>query len=224
MTGHVSAGHHTDTARHWAPERIKSSAFLRHTPDSPRDRESRCRSYPAGGPEPRGPEPRGAEPRRPGRGVEWETEQRPRPCTRYGCFLPDLTGLARGLPAADLPPHYIRCRPRRRKFRGCHRPGNRRPVIVSRRSLIRVPTSRLVPPFPYAKSLPPLVWRGAGAVERGGLENRCPPCGGPRVRIPPSPPLSFLTMNSVCWRFNLYHIWNRHLEHRCRAARQQREH
>src|SRR5690349_21723262 len=32
------------------------------------------------------------------------------------------------------------------------------------------------------------MWRGAGAVERGGLENRCPPCGGPRVRIPPSPP------------------------------------
>src|SRR5262249_34368596 len=31
-------------------------------------------------------------------------------------------------------------------------------------------------------------WRGAGAVERGGLENRCPSCGGPRVRIPPSPP------------------------------------
>jgi integrase len=30
--------------------------------------------------------------------------------------------------------------------------------------------------------------RGAGAVERGGLENRCPLCGGPRVRIPPSPP------------------------------------
>src|SRR5271169_6010980 len=29
--------------------------------------------------------------------------------------------------------------------------------------------------------------RGAGAVERGGLENRCPLCGGPRVRIPPSP-------------------------------------
>src|SRR5271170_1322595 len=30
--------------------------------------------------------------------------------TRYGCFLPDLTGLARGLPAAGLPPHYISCR------------------------------------------------------------------------------------------------------------------
>src|SRR5215813_14532225 len=33
-----------------------------------------------------------------------------------------------------------------------------------------------------------LLRRGAGAVERGGLENRCPSCGGPRVRIPPSPP------------------------------------
>ena len=33
-----------------------------------------------------------------------------------------------------------------------------------------------------------LLRRGAGAVERGGLENRCPSYGGPRVRIPPSPP------------------------------------
>ena len=39
-----------------------------------------------------------------------------------------------------------------------------------------------------SNSLMPLTWRGAGAVERGGLENRCPPYGGPRVRIPPSPP------------------------------------
>src|SRR5918992_5443676 len=29
--------------------------------------------------------------------------------------------------------------------------------------------------------------RGAGAVERGGLENRCGPFGPPRVRIPPPP-------------------------------------
>ena len=28
--------------------------------------------------------------------------------TRYGCFLPDLTGLARGPSAANLPPDYIR--------------------------------------------------------------------------------------------------------------------
>ena len=39
-----------------------------------------------------------------------------------------------------------------------------------------------------AMSRTPLGWRGAGAVERGGLENRCPLYGGPRVRIPPSPP------------------------------------
>src|SRR6202047_5105905 len=39
--------------------------------------------------------------------------------------------------------------------------------------------------------------RGAGAVERGGLENRCPPCGGPRVRIPPSPPPS-LSLSCRC--------------------------
>src|SRR6185437_1904571 len=32
--------------------------------------------------------------------------------TRYGCFLPDLTGLASDLPTADLPPHYIRSAPR----------------------------------------------------------------------------------------------------------------
>ena len=37
--------------------------------------------------------------------------------TRYGCFLPDLTGLARSLSAADLPPHYIRAPYRRGKFR-----------------------------------------------------------------------------------------------------------
>ena len=29
---------------------------------------------------------------------------------RYGCFLPDLTGLARDLSAAGLPSHYISCR------------------------------------------------------------------------------------------------------------------
>ena len=29
---------------------------------------------------------------------------------RYGCFLPDLTGLARDLSAAGLPRHYISCR------------------------------------------------------------------------------------------------------------------
>lgn len=29
--------------------------------------------------------------------------------------------------------------------------------------------------------------RDARAVEWGGLENRCPPAGGPRVRIPVSP-------------------------------------
>jgi hypothetical protein len=31
-------------------------------------------------------------------------------------------------------------------------------------------------------------WRGAGAVDRGGLENRCTLYWVPRVRIPPSPP------------------------------------
>src|SRR5262249_9110307 len=37
-----------------------------------------------------------------------------------------------------------------------------------------------------SKLLMPLKWRGAGAVERGGLENRCPSYGGPGVRITPS--------------------------------------
>jgi len=40
----------------------------------------------------------------------WETEQTTQARTRYGCFLPDLTGLARGLSAADLPPYYISSR------------------------------------------------------------------------------------------------------------------
>ncbi len=31
--------------------------------------------------------------------------------------------------------------------------------------------------------------RDARAVDWGGLENRCPPIGGPRVRIPVSPPI-----------------------------------
>src|SRR5579862_8854164 len=50
----------------------------------------------------------------------WETERTTQAETRYGCFLPDLTGLARGLSAADLPPHYIRCRRARGKFRVAH--------------------------------------------------------------------------------------------------------
>jgi len=49
--------------------------------------------------------------------VGWETERTTQAGTRYGCFLPDLTGLARGLSAADLPPHYIRAPCRRGKFR-----------------------------------------------------------------------------------------------------------
>ncbi|GEM_PF-2234024 len=32
-------------------------------------------------------------------------------------------------------------------------------------------------------------WRGGRVVDCGGLENRCPPSGGPGVRIPPSPPI-----------------------------------
>src|SRR5205085_2045172 len=61
---------------------------------------------------------------------------------------------------------------------GCGRDGHR---------LVSAPSSDRSGgvPAPYARAR-----RGAGAVERGGLENRCPPCGGPRVRIPPSPPPS----------------------------------
>ena len=47
----------------------------------------------------------------------WETGRTTQAETRYGCFLPDLTGLARDLSIADLPPHYIRCRRGRGKFR-----------------------------------------------------------------------------------------------------------
>ncbi len=32
-----------------------------------------------------------------------------------------------------------------------------------------------------------VIGRGAGVVERGGLENRCTSIGVPWVRIPPSP-------------------------------------
>src|ERR1700722_2432228 len=49
--------------------------------------------------------------------TRWETERTTQAETRYGCFLPDLTGLARSLSAADLPPHYIRWRPARGKCR-----------------------------------------------------------------------------------------------------------
>ena len=38
--------------------------------------------------------------------------------TRYGCFLPDLTGLARDPSAANLPPPYIGIRPPDRKRKG----------------------------------------------------------------------------------------------------------
>ena len=48
--------------------------------------------------------------------MRWETEQTTQAGTRYGCFLPDLTGLARDLSAADLPLHYIRCQGARGKF------------------------------------------------------------------------------------------------------------
>jgi len=37
--------------------------------------------------------------------------------TRYGCFLPDLTGLARDLSAASLPRDYNRSPPAARKTR-----------------------------------------------------------------------------------------------------------
>jgi len=58
----------------------------------------------------------------------WETERTTQAGTRYGCFLPDLTGLARSLSAADLPPHYIRAPERRGKFqarRPCRAPTRR---------------------------------------------------------------------------------------------------
>ena len=46
----------------------------------------------------------------------------------------------------------------------------------------------------------PARWRGAGAVDRGGLENRCT-FWVPRVRIPPSPPLQNRTANAGRSRF-----------------------
>ncbi len=44
--------------------------------------------------------------------------------------------------------------------------------------------------------------RGAGVVERGGLENRCALCV-PWVRIPPSPPLNF---DKMSYRRDFQHI------------------
>ena len=41
-------------------------------------------------------------------GRRWEAGRTTQAETRYGCFLPDLTGLARDLSAANLPLHYIR--------------------------------------------------------------------------------------------------------------------
>ena len=38
--------------------------------------------------------------------------------------------------------------------------------------------------------------RDAGAVDRGGLENRCPLFGGPWVRIPLSPPFIYLKLKN----------------------------
>ena len=49
-----------------------------------------------------------------------------------------------------------------------------------------------------------LRWRNGRAVECGGLENRCPPIGGPGVRIPLSPPkASDQTRSSCCGFFVL---------------------
>ncbi len=38
----------------------------------------------------------------------WEAGTTTRIETRYGCFLSDLTGLARDPSTANLPPHHIR--------------------------------------------------------------------------------------------------------------------
>src|SRR5882724_7568873 len=47
----------------------------------------------------------------------WEAGRTTQAETRYGCFLPDLTGLARDLSAANLPAHYIRIAGRWGKLR-----------------------------------------------------------------------------------------------------------
>ncbi len=38
---------------------------------------------------------------------KWKTEQMTRSETRWGCFLPDLTRLARGTSIASLPPVHM---------------------------------------------------------------------------------------------------------------------
>ena len=49
---------------------------------------------------------------------------------RYGCFLPDLTGLARDLSAADLPLHYIRSERRADNLPGAS-PGLQKPSATN---------------------------------------------------------------------------------------------
>ena len=51
-------------------------------------------------------------------GYGWEAEQTTQAETRCGCFLPDLTGLARRLSAADLPAPHILHPPPGRKVAG----------------------------------------------------------------------------------------------------------
>ena len=75
--------------------------------------------------------------------VKWETERRPEPRTRYGCFLPDLTGLARGPSAVSLPDRTIsagqpgsRQAPSRRGDSGNVRATVRRRITVMARAAI----------------------------------------------------------------------------------------
>ena len=57
-------------------------------------------------------------------GKRWEAGRTTRAETRYGCFLPDLTGLARRPSAANLPTHYIgRRRPASARSRRCEPAG-----------------------------------------------------------------------------------------------------
>src|SRR5690606_15950206 len=64
----------------------------------------------------------------------WETGRATQAGTRYGCFLPDLTGLARSLSVAGLPTHYIRRRPVRcKRLDGSGEIGNTRARSRSRK-------------------------------------------------------------------------------------------
>ncbi len=80
--------------------------------------------------------------------------------TRYGCFLPDLTGLARDPSTASLPGHYIRLRPLVSKG-GIATDGPIRRSLVGSRSQM-MPDKRKEPQRPVRRATGPAAHAGVG--------------------------------------------------------------